>query len=100
MEEASFSWEGTEPLLYDINLRIGIGQLVAIVGSVGSGNQIFTFPKSTQENQFFVLVSGKSSLLSAFLGEMDRLSGRVNTVGRIAYVSETRRNIKVTNRGR
>lgn len=34
------------------------GQLIAIVGTVGSG---------------------KSSLLSALLGEMDKLSGRVNT---------------------
>lgn len=39
----------------------------AIVGSVGAG---------------------KSSLVSAFLGEMDRISGRVNTVGKIAYVSQ------------
>lgn len=39
----------------------------AIVGSVGAG---------------------KSSLVSAFLGEMDKISGRVNTVGKIAYVSQ------------
>lgn len=32
--------------------------------------------------------SGKSSLLSAFLGEMDKVNGRVNTVGSIAYVSQ------------
>ncbi|KAJ8938899.1 hypothetical protein NQ318_007614 [Aromia moschata] len=42
-------------------------EIEAIVGSVGTG---------------------KSSLLSAFLGEMDKVSGRVNTVGRIAYVSQ------------
>lgn len=41
--------------------------LAAIVGTVGSG---------------------KSSLISALLGEMDKLSGRVNTTGKIAYVSQ------------
>lgn len=37
-------------------------------------------------NLFFKL--GKSSIVSAFLGEMDRITGRVNTVGTIAYVSQ------------
>lgn len=32
--------------------------------------------------------SGKSSLISAFLGEMEKVSGRVNTVGQIAYVPQ------------
>lgn len=41
--------------------------LVAVVGTVGAG---------------------KSSIISAFLGEMEKLSGRVNTVGTIAYVSQ------------
>lgn len=41
--------------------------LAAIVGTVGSG---------------------KSSLISALLGEMDKLSGYVNTAGKIAYVSQ------------
>jgi ABC-type Mn2+/Zn2+ transport system ATPase subunit len=40
---------------------------VAVVGNVGSG---------------------KSSLLSALLGEMKTTSGRVNTVGKIAYVPQ------------
>lgn len=35
-----------------------------------------------------ISISGKSSLLSALLGEMDKTSGRVNTVGKIAYVSQ------------
>lgn len=32
--------------------------------------------------------AGKSSLLSALLGEMEKMNGRVNTVGSIAYVSQ------------
>lgn len=32
--------------------------------------------------------SGKSSLISAFLGEMDKTAGRVNTIGAIAYVAQ------------
>ena len=32
--------------------------------------------------------SGKSSLVSAFLGEMEKTSGRVNTLGSIAYVAQ------------
>lgn len=37
---------------------------------------------------FRIHILGKSSLLSALLGEMDKTSGRVNTVGKIAYVSQ------------
>lgn len=43
------------------------GSLVAIVGSVGSG---------------------KSSLLSAILGELRVLGGRVNRIGSVAYVGQ------------
>lgn len=48
-------------------MRIEKSSLVAVVGSVGSG---------------------KSSLVSAFLGEMDKVSGKVNTCGSMAYVSQ------------
>lgn len=60
IENGSFTWgESTEPpILSNINLHISSGQLVAVVGTVGSG---------------------KSSLVSAFLGEMDKVGGRVNT---------------------
>ncbi|KAG8328059.1 Canalicular multispecific organic anion transporter 1 [Homalodisca vitripennis] len=70
IENGSFSW-GTEstdlPILRNITLKVQPGQLVAVVGAVGSG---------------------KSSLISAFLGEMDKVSGYVNTKGRIAYVPQ------------
>lgn len=48
-------------------MKVEREHLVAVVGSVGSG---------------------KSSLLSAYLGELDKLKGRVNTLGSIAYVSQ------------
>ncbi|XP_049538588.1 multidrug resistance-associated protein 1 isoform X12 [Anopheles darlingi] len=67
IENGVFSWGDEETTLKNINVRVERNQIVAVVGTVGSG---------------------KSSLLSAFLGEMDKVSGRVNTLGRIAYVSQ------------
>lgn len=67
IENGTFSWGDDEVVLRDINMRVERENLVAVVGSVGSG---------------------KSSLLSAYLGEMDKLKGRVNTNGSIAYVSQ------------
>ncbi|KAL1498078.1 hypothetical protein ABEB36_008934 [Hypothenemus hampei] len=66
IENGNFSW-GEDPILKNINLSIPHKTLTAIVGSVGSG---------------------KSSLISAFLGEMEKTSGRVNTYGSVAYVSQ------------
>ncbi|VEN58525.1 unnamed protein product, partial [Callosobruchus maculatus] len=66
IENGTFSW-GEDPILTDINVRCERNSLVAIVGSVGSG---------------------KSSLISALLGEMYKLSGKVNTDGSIAYASQ------------
>ncbi|KZC08998.1 Multidrug resistance-associated protein 1 [Dufourea novaeangliae] len=70
IENGSFTWDTEnvdKPTLRNINLQVNPGQLVAVVGTVGSG---------------------KSSLISALLGEMDKISGRVNTMGSIAYVSQ------------
>lgn len=50
-----------------VDLKIKPGELVMIVGSVGSG---------------------KSSLLSGLLGEMRLISGSMNVAGRLAYVSQ------------
>lgn len=58
MENGTFSWDKDgAAILHEINLKIKKGSLTAVVGSVGAG---------------------KSSLLSAFLGEMHKLSGYVN----------------------
>lgn len=61
IENGTFSWGGTSEdniVLKNINVRIKEGSLVAVVGPVGAG---------------------KSSFISAFLGEMEKLSGHVNT---------------------
>nr|XP_019958522.1 PREDICTED: multidrug resistance-associated protein 1-like isoform X1 [Paralichthys olivaceus] len=63
-----FSWSKTEsPTLKRMNLCIPEGSLVAVVGHVGSG---------------------KSSLLSALLGEMDKREGTVAVKGLVAYVPQ------------
>ncbi|GLH03628.1 Probable multidrug resistance-associated protein lethal(2)03659 [Gryllus bimaculatus] len=68
IENGTFSWgPEDDPILRNINLHFSSGSLVAVVGSVGSG---------------------KSSLISAFLGEMEKLTGRVNTKGSIAFVPQ------------
>lgn len=67
IENGNFSWGEEEKVLRDINVNISKGSLVAVVGTVGSG---------------------KSSLISAFLGEMIKISGRVNTCGSISYVTQ------------
>ncbi|XP_057660508.1 multidrug resistance-associated protein 1 isoform X6 [Diorhabda carinulata] len=66
IENGTFSW-GEDPILKHININIRKKTLTAVVGTVGSG---------------------KSSLISAFLGEMDKISGRVNSYGKVAYVSQ------------
>eukprot|EP01113_Clastostelium_recurvatum_P049085 TRINITY_DN9039_c0_g1_i5.p1 TRINITY_DN9039_c0_g1~~TRINITY_DN9039_c0_g1_i5.p1 ORF type:complete len:716 (+),score=138.89 TRINITY_DN9039_c0_g1_i5:65-2149(+) len=55
------------PTLTNINMEVRKGELVAVVGSVGSG---------------------KSALISALLGEIQKLSGQVVLNGRVAYVSQ------------
>nr|XP_006210591.1 canalicular multispecific organic anion transporter 1 isoform X1 [Vicugna pacos] len=66
--EASFTWDhDLEVTIRDVNLDIMPGQLVAIVGTVGSG---------------------KSSLMSAMLGEMENIHGNITIKGTIAYVPQ------------
>ncbi|XP_067139263.1 multidrug resistance-associated protein 1-like [Centruroides vittatus] len=68
VREANFTWSKDEqPVLKDINLKVKTGQLLAVVGQVGSG---------------------KSSLLSAILGEMYNIKGKVDLVGETAYVPQ------------
>ncbi|XP_009863211.1 PREDICTED: multidrug resistance-associated protein 1-like, partial [Apaloderma vittatum] len=65
---ASFRWEkNSPPVLKNLSVNIPEGSLVAVVGQVGSG---------------------KSSFLSALLGEMEKLEGTVQRRGSVAYVSQ------------
>uniref|UniRef100_A0A672NT23 ABC-type glutathione-S-conjugate transporter n=1 Tax=Sinocyclocheilus grahami TaxID=75366 RepID=A0A672NT23_SINGR len=64
----TFSWSKDGPAcLKGISVRVPCGSLVAVVGHVGSG---------------------KSSLLSAILGETEKRSGAVSVKGSIAYVPQ------------
>ncbi|XP_068007071.1 ATP-binding cassette sub-family C member 3 isoform X2 [Melanerpes formicivorus] len=64
----TFSWgKELKPSLTDINLLVPSGALVAIVGHVGCG---------------------KTSLVSALLGEMEKLEGEVAVKGSVGYVPQ------------
>ncbi|KAJ1813519.1 hypothetical protein LPJ56_005144, partial [Coemansia sp. RSA 2599] len=69
MQNSSFKWllTDTEPQIKNINLQCRRDELVAIIGKVGSG---------------------KSSLASAVLGDMTKVSGNVEIRGSIAYASQ------------
>ncbi|XP_066550054.1 ATP-binding cassette sub-family C member 2 isoform X2 [Amia ocellicauda] len=66
--DGTFTWErNAEPILKNVSLDIKPGCLVAVVGAVGSG---------------------KSSLISAILGEMHSTKGYINIKGSVAYVPQ------------
>ncbi|CAD5115099.1 DgyrCDS4110 [Dimorphilus gyrociliatus] len=70
ISNGTFAWgtdENDHPILKNINLKVDDGKLIAVVGQVGSG---------------------KSSLISAVLGEMIKLEGKVNVRGNLAYVAQ------------
>ncbi|XP_020670742.3 ATP-binding cassette sub-family C member 3 isoform X1 [Pogona vitticeps] len=68
VHDGTFSWaKDGEPTLKDINWMVPTGSLVAVVGHVGCG---------------------KSSLVSALLGEMEKLRGEVAVKGSVAYVPQ------------
>uniref|UniRef100_A0A915PJI9 Uncharacterized protein n=1 Tax=Setaria digitata TaxID=48799 RepID=A0A915PJI9_9BILA len=67
IQKGNFSWDINKVTLKNISLNVKKGELVAVVGKVGSG---------------------KSSLLSAILGEMDKLDGRMDIFGSVAYAPQ------------
>ncbi|KAF8638952.1 hypothetical protein AX16_010426 [Volvariella volvacea WC 439] len=69
IKDADFSWhkESSEPTLDGINLTLKKGELVGIFGRVGAG---------------------KSSLLSAIIGDMIKREGEVTLYGSIAYAPQ------------
>ncbi|XP_064405659.1 multidrug resistance-associated protein 1-like [Halichondria panicea] len=69
MSNGTFLWddESSKATLSGVDFDVKAGQLVAVVGHVGAG---------------------KSSLIQALLGEMDKTQGQVSVKGRVAYVSQ------------
>lgn len=64
----TFSWsKKSPPTLKQINMSVQRGQLISIIGEVGSG---------------------KSSLLSCLFGEMEKIRGSVFIKGKLAYCSQ------------
>uniref|UniRef100_A0A672I1Z1 ATP-binding cassette, sub-family C (CFTR/MRP), member 3 n=1 Tax=Salarias fasciatus TaxID=181472 RepID=A0A672I1Z1_SALFA len=63
-----FTWAKEDPpVLHSINVMVPQGSLLAVVGHVGCG---------------------KSSLISALLGEMEKLEGEISIQGSVAYVPQ------------
>ncbi|OBZ66416.1 Metal resistance protein YCF1 [Grifola frondosa] len=69
ISHGEFCWskEATTPTLEDINLTVRKGELVGVLGRVGAG---------------------KTSLLSAIIGEMRRIEGEVKLIGCISYAPQ------------
>jgi ABC-type multidrug transport system fused ATPase/permease subunit len=67
--DGSFAWSstGSNFTLRDVNFAVPQASLTAVVGKVGSG---------------------KSSLVSGILGDMDKLSGKVTIYGTTAYAAQ------------
>ncbi|KAL6300043.1 metal resistance protein YCF1 [Sparassis latifolia] len=65
--EFTWSKEAAVPTLEDINLTVRKGELVGVLGRVGAG---------------------KTSLLSAIIGEMTRTEGEVRLMGSISYAPQ------------
>ncbi|KAI8342382.1 multi drug resistance-associated protein MRP [Chlamydoabsidia padenii] len=69
IEQGTFKWakEDEQPVLEDINIGLKKGDVMAVVGRVGSG---------------------KSSLMSAILGDTVKVNGKVTVRGSLAYVPQ------------
>ncbi|CAG0908774.1 unnamed protein product, partial [Cyprideis torosa] len=69
VQNASFTWEPQQRIthLYNLNFMVPHGALVGVVGPVGAG---------------------KSSLLSALVGDVDKISGSVRVTGVISYLPQ------------
>lgn len=67
LEEATFEWTADAVALHAATLVVKPGELVCVVGAVGSG---------------------KSALVSALLGDLNLRDGRAQVAGTVAYVSQ------------
>lgn len=68
IHNGTFTWaQDLPPSLHSLDIQVPKGALVAVVGPVGCG---------------------KSSLVSALLGDMEKLEGKVHVKGSVAYVPQ------------
>ncbi|KAJ8525547.1 hypothetical protein ON010_g15568 [Phytophthora cinnamomi] len=68
VEHGTFAWSaGAMPVLTNVNITVKKGDFIVVHGPVGSG---------------------KSSLCSALLGEMEKTGGKVSVNGKVAYYSQ------------
>ncbi|XP_037664364.1 canalicular multispecific organic anion transporter 2 isoform X2 [Choloepus didactylus] len=68
IHSGTFTWaQDLPPTLHSLDIQVPKGALVAVVGPVGCG---------------------KSSLISALLGDMEKLEGKVHVKGSVAYVPQ------------
>lgn len=69
LSDGVFAWsDDAEPALRGVSLRLSAGELVCVVGKVGSG---------------------KSTLIHALLGELQPLRGRAVLRGEVAFCAQT-----------
>lgn len=68
IQGANFTWEGeAEPTLYDLNISLNRGEILAVIGDVGSG---------------------KSSFVAALLGQIKITKGDIKIHGTTSYVPQ------------
>jgi ABC-type multidrug transport system fused ATPase/permease subunit len=122
VDDATFSWDKTgsdsdgseevaPEVLKNISFEVKRGQLVAVVGAIGSGSlfffetpQIFfcgrllghpvhhrsaLLPFGYAHQYLIFSRVGKSTLLSALLGDIPKKSGRVAVRGHVSYCSQS-----------
>ncbi|KAF9356142.1 hypothetical protein BGX34_010083 [Mortierella sp. NVP85] len=68
VQDASYSWyKNSQPVISDINLALKKDCLLSVIGRVGSG---------------------KSSLIAALCGDLERISGEIRIRGSVAFVPQ------------
>lgn len=95
IRNGEFRWnrDAKETTLENINLDVKSGELLAVLGRVGSGKVRFSLQLGLLDGFFAVLYAGlisigQSSLLSAVIGEMTRVEGAVEVYGTVAYAPQ------------